>query len=280
MSKNLSPVAVTEFDSLVHQVYQSSGKLEGCYKLRAGITGDTYKFRTMGKGLANQKASQADVTPMDVTHSLVSCTLENWNAPEYSDIFDQAEVNFDEKAELAQSIANALGRRKDQLIIDALDAAHTAGGLAGDIADGGAALTLAQMLLAKEALDANEVPDEGRVFLCPHQSLSTMLAETKVSSADFHNIKALVHGEVDTFLGFQFKFIGTRTEGGLNSPSANHFDCFAYHKDAVGMAVGIDQKTEINYVPEKTSFLVNGMMKAGAVAIDKTGIVALTVDES
>jgi hypothetical protein len=46
------------------------------------------------------------------------------------------------------------------------------------------------------------------------------------------------------------------------------------------MAVGIDQKTEINYVPEKTSFLVNGMMKAGAVAIDTTGIVKVQATET
>ena len=60
----------------------------------------------------------------------------------------------------------------------------------------------------------------------------------------------------------------------------NVFDGYAYHMDAVGMAVGIDQKTEINYVPEKTSFLVNGMMKAGAVAIDTTGIVKVQATET
>ena len=122
MSKYLSSVAVTEFDSMVHQIYQADGRLRNAVTQRTGVVGDTYKFRTMGKGLANQKASQADVTPMDVTHSLVTCVLENWNAPEYTDVFDQAEVNFDEKSQLARSIALAIRRREDQLIIDALDA--------------------------------------------------------------------------------------------------------------------------------------------------------------
>ena len=45
------------------------------------------------------------------------------------------------------------------------------------------------------------------------------------------------------------------------------------------MAVVMAQKTEINYVPEKTSFLVNSMFSAGAVAIDPDGIVKITTDE-
>ena len=279
MSKNLSSAAMQEFDSLVHQVFQSSGKLEGCYKLRSGVTGDAYKFRTMGKGLANQKATQADVTPMDVTHTLVNCALENWNAPEDSDIFDQAEVNFDEKAELAQSIANALGRRKDQVIIDALDASSPTATVDTNVGGSGTGMNIEKLLGAKEELDNNEVPEEGRIILLTSRSLASLLNETSVSSADFNTVRALVNGEIDTFLGFKFKFIGTRGEGGLTA-AANVYDGFAYHMDAVGMAVGIDQKTEINYVPEKTSFLVNGMMKAGAVAIDNTGIVKVQATES
>jgi hypothetical protein len=39
-------------------------------------------------------------------------------------------------------------------------------------------------------------------------------------------------------------------------------------------------KTEINYVPEKTSFLVNSMFSAGAIAIDDEAIVEITCRES
>ena len=207
MSKNLSPVAVTEFDSLVHQVYQSSGNLEGCYKLRTGVTGDTYKFRTMGKGLANQKATQADVTPMDVTHSLVSCTLDNWNAPEYSDIFDQAEVNFDEKAELAKSIASALGRRRDQLIIDALDASSPGTTVDTNTGGSGTGMNIDKILAAADALNAVDAPSEGRIMLLSHKSLSSLLALEKVGSADYNTLRALANGELNTFAGFKFKFI-------------------------------------------------------------------------
>ena len=45
------------------------------------------------------------------------------------------------------------------------------------------------------------------------------------------------------------------------------------------MLEGMGIKTEINYVPEKTSFLVNSMFSAGAVAIDDEGIVKITCEE-
>lgn len=278
MSKNLSPVAQQEFDNLVHHVFQGANKLDGCCKLRSGVVGDIYKFRTMGKGLANQKASQADVTPMDVAHTLVNCTLENWLAPEYTDIFDQAEVNFDEKSELAMTIAKALGRRKDQLVIDALDASTPTATVATSVGGAGTGMNIEKILAAKEELDDNEVDDEGRIMLLTARSAASLLAQTEISSADYNTVKALARGEVDTFAGFKFVFIGSRTEGGITSAS-NVYDGYAYHRDAVGLAVGIDQKTEINYIAEKTSWLCNGLMKAGSVAIDNTGIVKVQATE-
>ena len=74
--------------------------------------------------------------------------------------------------------------------------------------------------------------------------------------------------------------MGDRTEGGLPVDGSLDRTVFAFHKQAVGMAEGIAPKTEINYVPEKTSFLVASMFSAGAVAIDDDGIVKITCRES
>jgi len=279
MSKNLSPVAQQEFDNLVHHVYQGGSKLQGCTRLRSGVVGDIYKFRTMGKGLANQKASQADVTPMDVNHNLVDCLLENWNAPEYTDVFDQAEVNFEEKSELAKTIAHALGRRSDQLIIDALNASTPTATVATSVGGAGSGLNIEKLAAAGSELDDNEVPEEGRIMVASSKSKWTLLQQTEVGSSDYNTVKALAHGEIDTFMGFKFVFFGTRSEGGITS-AANVYDGYAFHMDAMGLAVGIQQKTEINYVPEKTSWLCNGLLKAGAVAIDEAGIVKVQATET
>ena len=69
MSKFLSDAAITEFDSEVKHAYQGAQTLRQTVSVRTGVKGEAYKFTRMGKGIANQKASQADVTPMDITHS-------------------------------------------------------------------------------------------------------------------------------------------------------------------------------------------------------------------
>jgi len=82
MSKNLSNAAVIDFDSEVKHAFQDGGKLRPCVTIRTGVTGESYKFTRMGKGIANQKATQADVTPMDTGRSRQTATLDNWLAPE------------------------------------------------------------------------------------------------------------------------------------------------------------------------------------------------------
>lgn len=279
MSKFLSSVAQQEFDSMVHHVYQADGRLRNFVTQRTGVVGDIYKFRTMGKGLANQKASQADVTPMDISHTLVNCVLENWNAPEYTDIFDQAEVNFDEKSQLAKTIAMAIRRREDQLIIDALDGSTPTDTIATSIGGAGTGLNIEKIRAAGAALDNNGVPEEGRVFVGNTRSKWTLLGETETTSSDYNTVKALANGAIDTFAGFKFVWVPDNVEGGITS-AASVYDNYAFHMDGVGLAVGIDFKTEINYVAEKTSWLCNGIYKAGSVAIDETGIVKVQCTES
>ena len=55
--------------------------------------------------------------------------------------------------------------------------------------------------------------------------------------------------------------------------TSNTVDSYFYHKEAVGLAIGIEMKTSIDYIPERTSFLCNGMLKAGAVVRDADGII-------
>ena len=93
----------------------------------------------------------------------------------------------------------------------------------------------------------------------------------------FEKFKALVRGEINSFMGFEILTMGDRDEGGVPKPSTR--SCFAWHKDALGYAESMAQRSEVNYIPEKTSFLVSSMFSAGAVAIDDEGIVKISCTE-
>jgi hypothetical protein len=280
MSVSLSNAFVTLFDAEVKQAYQGKAMLVGAVRQRKGVEGSTVKFPKVGKGVATPRISQSDVTPLNVAFSNVTCTLSDWNAAEYSDIFSQAKVNFDERSELVQVLGNAIGRRQDQLILDALTAASGTGTVSNDIGGTDTNMNVAKLREAKRQLDRANVPPEGRHIILHASGLASLLSETAVTSSDFNTVKALVAGEINTFLGFTFHILGDRSEGGLAIDNSLDRVCFAFHKDSIGYAEGIAPRTEINYIPEKTSFLVNSVFSAGAIAIDAEGIVKITARET
>jgi len=280
MAQGITSAFVTLFDAEVKQAYQASRALAGLVRERNNVEGSTVKFPKIGKGSATIRVPQTDVSPLNVTYSQVTATMSDYNAAEYSDIFHQAKVNFDERRELVQVVSNAIGRRMDQLILDALAASSTSLTVSNDIGTTDSNLNVAKLRRAKKLLDAANVPMDGRVAIIHASSLESLLGETQTTSADFNTVRALVSGEIDTFLGFKFVTLGDRSEGGLPIDGSSDRTVYAFHRDAVGFGIGMNQKTEINYVPEKTSFLVNSMFSAGAVAIDDEGIVKITCRES
>ena len=280
MSVSLSNAFVTLFDAEVKQAYQGKAMLVPAVRQRRGVEGSTVKFPKVGKGVATVRVPQTDVTPLNVAFSTVTCTLVDYNAAEYSDIFNQAKVNFDERQELVQVVAGAMGRRQDQMILDALTASSTSLTVSNDIGGTDSNLNVAKLREAKRLMDKNNVPPEGRHIIIHGNGLASLLSETSVTSSDFNSVKALVQGDINSFLGFTFHMLGDRSEGGLVIDGSLDRSCFAFHQMAVGYGEGIGMRTEINYIAEKTSFLVNEVFSAGAIAIDDEGIVKITCRET
>ena len=277
MAVAISNAFVQMFDAEVKQAYQGSRALAGLTRERTNVEGNQVKFPKIGKGTATVRVPQTDVTPLNVSYSQVTASMSDYIAAEYSDIFNQQKVNFDERRELVQVVGTSIGRRMDQLVIDALNASATTLTVATTVGGAGTNLNIEKLIETKKLMDANNVPSEGRTMVIHANSLAGLLGETEIQSIDFNTVRSLVSGEIDTFMGFKFVTLGDRDEGGLPIPSTR--TCFAFHRDAVGMGIGMNQRSEINYVPEKTSFLVSSMFSAGAVAIDDEGIVKISCTE-
>jgi hypothetical protein len=279
MAVSISNAFVTLFDSEVKQAYQGQRALAGLVRERA-VEGSTVKFPKIGKGTASIRVPQTDVTPMSVTYSQVTATMEDYIAAEYSDIFNQAKVNFQDRAELVKVVSGAIGRRMDQVVIDALVASSGTNTVANSIGGSGTNLNVAKLRAAKKAMDAKNVPAEGRCIIAHANNMDALLAETSVTSSDFNTVKALVTGDVNAFLGFTFISLGDRDEGGLAIDGSNDRIVYAFQKDAMGLGIGMNQQSRVDYIPEKTSFLVASMFSSGSVAIDPEGITKITCRES
>jgi len=277
MAQSITNAFVTLFDEEVKQAYQGEALLRGTMRTRSGVQGNTVKFPKIGKGVATVRVPQTDVTPLNVTYSQVTATMTDYIAAEYSDIFHQSHVNFDERRELVQVVSKSIARRMDQICIDALNAASSPSTVATSVGGAGSNMNIEKLRAAAKALNDKNVPAEGRHLLMHSSQLDALLGETEITSADFASVKALVRGEINSFMGFQIHTMGDRDEGGVPKPSTR--TCFAWHQDSMGYAESMAQKSEVNYIPEKTSFLVSSMFSAGAVAIDDEGIVKISCTE-
>lgn len=274
----ITPAFVEMFDNEVKQAYQGSERLAGTVRQKNGVVGSTARFTKVGKGMGNPHTPHADVTPMGVDYSTSTATLLDFDFPEYSDIFQQQKLNFDERRELVMLIADSMGRRSDQCNIDAAVASGTTNTVAVGIG-GDNAFNMGKIRRMAAQFDAKGVPASDRHLAWSSVAKEQLLGTTKATSSDFNSVMALVSGQMDTFYGFKFHLIEDRAEGGLPI-AGNNRSILAWHKTAIGKAVGINMKTEINYIAEKVSWLINGRLSLGCVAIDAEGVSIATIDES
>jgi len=280
MSNTASQNFITSFDALVKQAFQGSGVLRETVRVKTGVVGSTHVFPKLGKGVATERIPQTDVIPMNVVHSKATATIQDWNAPEYSDIYDLSKLSFDEKKELANVIASAMGRRLDQLIINAMIAGANSTTVGVNIGGSNTGLNIDKILRAKRLMDDAGVPDDGeRYMVVSAYALEQALLDPKISSQDYNILRPLMEGSLKKYATFNFKMIEARTEGGLPVASSVRSN-FAYHKSAVGLAIGLDMRTAVDWIAEKTSWLMNGMFSAGSVAIDNGGIYTVSTYEA
>jgi hypothetical protein len=280
MAVSLSTNFVKLFEAEVHQAYQSVQKLAGTCRTRTGVVGSTVQFPKIGAGQATVHIPSTNVSALNVTHSNVTATLSDFVAPEYTSIFDQQKVNYDERSELVQVVSNAIGRRADQIKLDALAAASSPQTVANSIGGSNTNINFAKIRESAKLLNTKNVPASDRYMVIHANGLANLLSEEQATSADYVAAKALLDGSINSYMGFKFIVLGDMDEGGLAVDGSSDRTCFAFHKSALGYAEGIGIKTEINYVPEKAAWLTNCMISAGAVAVDDSGIVKITARES
>ena len=249
--------------------------------MKTGVVGQQYAFRKMGAGMAYQQTSSAEaITPNDTSHAKIFATLTNWRIGDYTDLFDQAETNIDERAELAKSFAKSIGRAEDQLIINALAAATgTAGTVASGYGGTNTGLTADKVRHAKRYLVQQQAAGGDHYMAINAIALETALAEIEITSADYQTMRALVDADLmnKKAFGFTFKVIENRLEGGLPTGSTTVTECFAYDKNSTGLATAIEPQSRVDFIPVNGAWLSQSIYMGGAAVIDPLGVVTVNV---
>lgn len=283
MSFSVSTAFVQNFTSNVQMLVQQKGsRLRDAIRLEP-VTGETGYFDQIGAGTAIKRSSRHADTPFTETpHSRRQVILEDYEYSDLVDHQDKVRLLSDPASHYAQAAAFAMGRSMDDAIIAAATGTAKTGKNGQNsvalpsgqkIAASASGLTLAKLLTAKEIMDAAENdPDEPRYIACPAKDVSVLLNTTEIKSADYNTVRALVAGQIDTFLGF--KFIRSQRTGLIVGGSDRA--CLAWRKSAIVLALGQNPMARISERDDKSyATQVYYSMSIGATRMEEEGVVEI-----
>lgn len=296
MSFTITEAFVQQFgDNIRHLGQQRTSRLSPFVGVESGIVGTSKSTERLAKTDSYQLTNRhGDTQYVGATHSRRWLDLSDWAWSDLVDEMDKIKMLVDPTSDYAKAAVMALNRRRDQLIYDAArgNSRSPSGNIAlpagQKIAVGGAGLTLAKILQAKEILDAAEVDDEmeddgqspnmaaKRVMVVTTKQITNLLGTTEIKSIDYNNVKALAQGQVDTFCGFKF----VRADSIVAKVGSDRF-CVAWSRGCVNLGVGMDQMTSIDRLPNKNySVQVYARQSLGAVRVEDEGVVEIACLES
>jgi len=214
---------------------------------------------------------------LDIPHSRRRFPMQDWYWADLIDREDEVRMLIHPKSEYAKAAAWAMNRRIDRTIIEAATGDATDGdgnAVPFDpsmiVGSAGAGLTLDAILEAKEKLDANEVDSANRYLVLNSKAMSDLLSTTEVSSSDFNTIKALVRGEVSTWLGFSIIHTELVAEDTAQA--------LAYHKSGLRLGVGLDITAKIDVRPDVSyATQVFASWTGGATRVEEEKVVQILI---
>jgi hypothetical protein len=138
-------------------------------------------------------------------------------------------------------------------------------------------LTIAKLRAAKFILDDNDVDDDDtRTIAVSAKQLQDLLKTTEVTSADYNTVRALVAGQVDTFLGFKFR----RVSKNLLATSSTTRFCVAIARSGIRLA-DAGRKVHVDVRADKSHALqLRTVASIGAARWDEKKVVEIACSEA
>ncbi len=287
MSFQANTAFVQQYATNVQLLLQQRGS-----KLRDKVTMGSYTGKAakaveqVGQVTAQRRTTRHSDTPLISTpHDARWVFPDDFEFADMIDDQDKLRMLIDPTSPYAQNGAFALGRAIDDVIVTAaLGTARTGeNGTTNTaflgtqaIAASAVGMTVAKLRSARRLFMQNEVDtDNDQLFIAlTSQQIENLLATTEVTSSDYNTVKALVAGDIDTFMGFKFvqierlpKVSTTRT-------------CFAWAKSGMHLGMWNDITTRIGERADKsyaTQVYVKGTF--GATRVEEGKVVSIACIE-
>ena len=305
MSSQITTAFVKQYsDMLFHLSQQKGSRLRPAVRVESQ-KGESKFFERLGEVTAIQRLSRHEDTPqIDTPHSRRMVTLVDYVYADLIDDEDKIRSLISPESPYLQAQVWAHGRAMDDKIISAalgnaysgVDgstpvALPSAQRLASVASSAGANLNVQALRRAKQKLDENDVdPSIPRYCALNASALQSLLSETQVTSSDYNTVKALVQGELDTFLGFKFIRIERlssqatalafdTTSGAVATGSGaalGYKQIICWAQDGLVLSLGKDIVTKISERDDKNyAMQVYSKMSIGATRLEEEKVVEI-----
>ena len=200
-SQNIMQLAQQKYSKLINTVY-----------IKPNVRGKTFFQDQIGEWAMEVKGGRNTQTPNnDPVLGRRMGLMVDYHDNRLLDRGDELKSISDPRSAYTIAAAQSLGRRLDDSVIAAAIGNSFSGETGSTTVTSGnvklvtaSVLTLAEVLAIKQQLDTDDVEMEDRYFVCDPASLDSLLNVEQATSADYNSVKALVRGEIDTWLGFKW----------------------------------------------------------------------------
>lgn len=138
-------------------------------------------------------------------------------------------------------------------------------------------LTVAKLRRAKYLMDIQEVPDDMRFIAVGAQQEQDLLRTTEVTSSDYNTVRALVQGQINTFLGFEF--VKSQRLPLVSATDVRSVLC--WHKEGIVLGTGQGRKARLDILPTQNHTIqIRTTEVIGSTRLEEARIVEIFCDES
>ena len=299
MSTEITTSFVNQYSANIQALVQQKGS-----KLRDLVGYESVRGKNMfidqiGQVAAVKKTTRhADTPRFDTPHKRRRLTLDTYHWADLIDNDDKVRMLIDPASDYANAAAWAMGRAIDEAIVTAAFGTAYTGETgatavafpASQVVDSGCAskFTFDKLREVKRMFDKSDAPAEGRVIVLSAQQLDDLLSETKVTSSDYASAKALVQGELDTFMGFRFVQLNAKNANGdlilpdvISGNAVIGRSCLAFQTDGIKLGIGEDIIGKITERDDKCfATQVYYEMAIGAVRMQEDLVVKINCKEA
>lgn len=274
---------------------QPHSRLESCVR-RETQNGEFQFFDQIGAvEMSELTGRHADTALSNTPHARRRVGLTPFVFADMIDWKDRAQLLTDPQSPYCVNAIMSAGRKKDQIILAALlgtsytdktgstavalpssqKIAVTFDGAGGSTARGLTVRKLRQAKLILDRAEAGALGNDKRHIAVTAEQVDNLLGTTEVTSNDYNTVKALVAGDVDTFMGFKFH----RTE--LVNKTSTTRQCVAWIENGILLSSAVEPEVMVDRIPGKNyGVQVYVKQMLGATRMEEVKVVQIDCTEA